>query len=67
MMKAMSNHPSVIERAFQLAKSGRYASVADIRTQLASEDYASAGAVRGTALVGQLRSLITAARIAPHT
>lgn len=63
---AMDNRPSIIERAFQLAKSGRYATVGDIRKQLDREHYAStASYVRGGALVSQLRSLIAAARAAP--
>lgn len=62
----MSTPPSIIERAFQLAKSGRYATVGDIRKQLDREKYtASASYVRGGALVAQLRSLIAAARATP--
>ena len=57
------SRPSVIERAYQLAKSGRCATVADIRAQLEVEGYATAGAVRGTALVGQLSTLINSARM----
>jgi hypothetical protein len=59
----MENRPSVIERAFQLAKSGRCESVAAIREQLLKEDYLNAEAVRGTALVGRLKTMITAARM----
>ncbi len=58
----MSTRPSVIERAFQLAKSGRCASVADIRAQLVTEHYESAGAVRGTTLVSRLDGMIKTAR-----
>jgi hypothetical protein len=59
----MSTKPSVIERAFQLAKSGRCATVADIRAQLLVEDYDSAaGAVRGTTLVSRLDGMIKTAR-----
>jgi hypothetical protein len=58
----MSTKPSVIERAFQLAKSGQCDSVSDIRTQLAREDYQTADAVRGTALIAKLRTLIAAAQ-----
>ena len=58
--------PSIIERAFQLAKSGRYATVGDIRKQLDQEKYAAAESyVRGGALISQLRSLIAAARAKP--
>jgi len=65
-MFAMDIRPSIIERAFQLAKSGRYATVGDIRKQLDREKYVStASYVRGGALVSQLRSLIAAARATP--
>lgn len=58
--------PSIIERAFQLAKSGRYATVGDIRKQLDQEKYTAAESyVRGGALISQLRSLIAAARAKP--
>lgn len=62
----MENRPSVIERAFQLAKSGRCDTVADIREQLLKEDYLNADAVRGTALVGRLKTMITAAKPPTH-
>lgn len=62
----MSMSPSIIERAFQLAKSGRYATVGDIRKQLDAEKYAAtASYVRGGALIAQLKSLIAAARAKP--
>ena len=59
----MDNRPSVIERAFQLAKSGKCESIAALREQLTREGYANADAVRGTALVGRLKTMITAARM----
>ncbi|MBL8558605.1 MAG: hypothetical protein JNM47_07790 [Hyphomonadaceae bacterium] len=59
----MDNRPSVIERAFQLAKSGKCESIAAIREQLSKEDYPNPDAVRGTALVGRLKTMITAARM----
>jgi hypothetical protein len=62
----MVNRPSVIERAFQLARSGRCATVADIRLQLTEEQYTTAESViRGGALINQLKILIGAARMAP--
>jgi hypothetical protein len=62
----MSMQPSIIERAFQLAKSGRYPTVGDIRKQLDQEKYTAAESyVRGGALVAQLKSLIAAARAKP--
>jgi hypothetical protein len=63
MLGAVNNRPSIIERALQLAKSGQYATVEDIRAQLVLEDYASVDAViRGSTLVAQLRGRISAAR-----
>ena len=59
----MSIQPSVIERAFQLAKSGRYESVPDIRAQLVREAYETADAIRGTNLVARLSTMINAARM----
>lgn len=58
----MTSRPSVIERALQLAKSGLFDSVSDIRTQLVREDYLTADAVRGTVLVAKLRTLIATAQ-----
>jgi hypothetical protein len=58
---AMSNRPTPLERAFQLARSGRPNTIADIKQILHSEGYAS-GQVEGKALHKQLRALILAAR-----
>jgi hypothetical protein len=63
MPGAMNSRPSIIERALQLAKSGQYATVQDIRAQLILENYASVDAlIRGNTLVAQLRGRISAAR-----
>ena len=56
----MDQRFSALERAFQLARSGRVADVAQIRQQLKREGY-SAAQVEGPALVRQLRALIDAA------
>ena len=62
----MSMQPSIIERAFQLAKSGRYPTVGDIRKQLDHEKIRERGQLcPGRALIAQLRSLIAAARAKP--
>jgi hypothetical protein len=50
-----------LERAFQLAKSGRCGSVRDIREQLRSEGY-SIGQIIGKTLSKQLQALIQTAR-----
>ena len=58
----MTPRPSIIERAFQLAKSGRCADVQDIRDQLAIESYPSVdGVIRGASLLAQLRFHIASA------
>ena len=59
----MRDRPSIIERAFQIARSGRCASVAQVRTQLASEGYPSAeGVIRGSTLVNRLSVMIMASQ-----
>lgn len=56
--------PSIIERAFQLAKSGEYDTVSDIRKQLVAENYSSTTSyLQGSSLTGQLRRLIFAAKV----
>jgi hypothetical protein len=52
---------SPLERAFQLAKSGKYSTVTAIKEQLAREGY-SAGQVDGPHLMQQLRDLIAIAQ-----
>jgi hypothetical protein len=60
-LSAMDHGVTTIERAFQLAKSGSYASVADIKKRLSLEGY-SIAQITGGVLTGQLRALIKAAR-----
>lgn len=55
---------AVIERAFQLAKSGQYASVADIKKKLSAEGY-SVATITGGVLLSQLRAFMKAARETP--
>ena len=52
---------TALERAFQLARSGDYASVVDIKKQLSTEGY-SANQVTGATLMKQLLTLIKEAR-----
>jgi hypothetical protein len=52
---------TALERAFQMARSGDYVSVDDIKRQLSSEGYA-ASQVTGRTLMKQLLGLIRAAR-----
>ncbi|MDX2235041.1 MAG: hypothetical protein NW200_11150 [Hyphomonadaceae bacterium] len=59
----MDSRPSIIERAFQLAKSGQCLTVDDIRAQLSRERYEMVPAyIRGMSLLTQLRGQITTAR-----
>jgi hypothetical protein len=53
--------PSVIERAFQLARTGQYGSVEDLKRKLRAEGYTVA-AITGPTLLRQLRELIKAGR-----
>ena len=53
--------PTAIERAFELAKSGRYVSVEEIKKVLAAEGYQEHQLV-GRSLLEQLRELMRASR-----
>jgi hypothetical protein len=55
---------TALERAFQLAKSGRYASLDDIKKRLKAEGYSTAQ-ITGGALSKQLRVLIQTALQSP--
>jgi len=52
---------TAIERAFELAKSGRYVSVQEIKRVLAAEGY-QAHQLVGQSLLDQLRELMRASR-----
>jgi hypothetical protein len=55
--------PSTLERAFELAASGRFLSVAEIRSRLSEEGYFTER-VCGPVLCRQLMSIMAAARLA---
>ena len=57
----MDYRVNALERAFQLAQSGKYASVAEIKKQLSNEGF-SVAQVTGMVLLKQLRELIRAAQ-----
>ena len=57
----MDPQKTAIERAFELAESGKAASVADIRRTLDSEGYSS-NQLAGSVLLAQLRKLIEKAK-----
>jgi hypothetical protein len=56
----MTHRPTDLERAFQLARSGRCGRVEDLRRQLRKEGY-SVDRLTGRTLVKQLQALIEAA------
>jgi hypothetical protein len=63
----LKDRPSVIERAFQVAKSGKVANIAELRAQLAKEGYSNvAMALTGRALGQQISRMIIEARSAPN-
>ena len=57
----MEHRMTALERAFEMAKSGDYANVSDIKKQLNSEGYSSLQ-ITGRTLSKQLDGLIKAAR-----
>jgi hypothetical protein len=61
----MDHRLTDLERAFQLAKSGRCARIDDIRVQLRKEGY-SADRITGKSLIRQLQDLIQAAAGVPE-
>jgi hypothetical protein len=55
---------SIIERAYQLARSGSYATVGEVKSQLKAEGYANVdGHFAGAALYSALRKLCAASRM----
>jgi hypothetical protein len=61
MLSAMDHRLAPLERAFELARSGSYATVDAIKKQLTGEGY-SAAQIEGGAIKKQLLALIRAAR-----
>jgi len=65
-MDPMQERPSVVERAFMVAKSGAVATVAELRAQLAAEGYDNARqTLSGRSLSLQLTRMIVEARGRP--
>jgi hypothetical protein len=56
----MTPRATTLERAFELARSGKYAGVSELRLQLKAEGY-SPDQLTGPALLRQLRDLCVAA------
>jgi hypothetical protein len=57
----MNSRPTALERAFQLARSGRPKTIDDIKRELAKEHYSS-GQITGNTLRKQLLALIQEAQ-----
>jgi hypothetical protein len=60
----MNPNTSTLERAFELAKSGRYSSLYDIEREISKEGYRKEQ-LEGRTLRAQLKALIDAARPTP--
>jgi hypothetical protein len=57
----MTRIPTILERAFELARSGHFASIVDLKKQLKTEGYTNIAAqMFGPSLGKQLRALIDA-------
>jgi hypothetical protein len=61
MLSAMDQDATPVERAFELAKSGSYGSIDDIKKRLRADGY-SVEQIEGKTLSKQLRALIKKAR-----
>jgi len=59
----MDPNKSTLERAFELAKSGTYANLSELRAAIKAEGY-TAAQIEGPALGRQLRRLMDASRAA---
>ena len=66
-MPAVNDRPGVIERAFQIAKSGKVGNIKDLRTQLAEEGYSNVTVVlTGRSLGQQISRMIVEAKAASN-
>lgn len=60
----MEERPGVVQRAFQIARSGTVANMSALRKQLTAEGYANnAQSLAGRSLSNQLTRMIAAARM----
>ena len=63
----LEERPSVIERAFQIAKSGAVSTVAELTAKLMAEGYANAGQIlAGRSLSLQVTRMIVETRTSAH-
>jgi hypothetical protein len=66
-LPAVNDRPGVIERAFQVAKSGKVGNIKDLQTQLAGEGYSNLIVVlSGRSLRQQISRMIIEARTASN-
>ena len=67
VLSAVNDRPGIIERAFQVAKSGKVSNIKDLRTQLAEEGYSNVtGVLTGRSLRQQISRMIVEAKAAPN-
>ena len=60
----MEDRPSIVERAFQIAKCGTVANIVELRVRLTAEDYVnSEQSLTGRSISYQLLRMITEARL----
>ena len=62
MLGVMDNSKTALQRAFELARSGKYAVVGELRTMLKQEGYA-ANQLDGPALGRQLREVMRKSKV----
>ena len=62
---AMTDRPTALERAFQLARSGDYANLSALKDQLRLEGHPT-NQIEGATLMKQLRDLLKASRDTPE-
>ena len=66
-LPVVNDRPGVIERAFQVAKSGKVSNIKDLQTQLAEEGYSNLIVVlSGRSLRQQISRMIVEARTASN-
>jgi hypothetical protein len=62
----MTDRPGIIERAFQVAKSGKVGNIKELRLQLAEEGYSNVtSALTGRSLAQQISRMILDTKAGP--
>lgn len=62
----MDQSKTAVERAFELARSGKFANASEIKRTVSAEGY-SAAQIDGPALMRQLRDILREARARPSS